>query len=134
MAQTTTVTALYDDIEEAQEAIGELIERGFAREQVSLVVTKPAVGSSPVAEEAYEVPATTDTAEGVVTGGVIGGLGGLLVGMAAVATPGIGTVVAAGAITNAIIGGAVGAGVGAVAGGLGGALVKMGVSEESAGR
>jgi uncharacterized membrane protein len=132
MAQATTVTALYDDLEEAQEAIGELIERGFDRDQVSLVVTEPAVGTSAREEEKSAAPVTADTAEGAVAGAVIGGIGGLLVGMAALAIPGIGTVVAAGAITNAIVGGAVGAGVGAVAGGLVGALIKMGVSEESA--
>jgi uncharacterized membrane protein len=131
MVQTTTVTALYDDLQEAQEAVGELVERGFTHEQISVVVTEPAVGT-PSAEEAYATPVTADTAEGAVTGAVIGGLGGLLVGMAALAIPGIGTVVAAGAITNALIGGAVGAGVGVVAGGLVGALVKMGVSEASA--
>jgi uncharacterized membrane protein len=131
MAQATTVTALYDDLEQAQEAVGELLEQGFAREQVSVVVTEPAVGTPPGEQEAG-APLAADTTEGAVTGAVIGGLGGLLVGMAALAIPGIGTVIAAGAITNAIIGGAVGAGVGAVAGGLVGALIKMGVTEESA--
>lgn len=73
-----------------------------------------------------------DAGEGVATGAgvgaAIGGLGGLLVGIGALAIPGIGPVLAAGPIASALIG----MGVGAVTGGLIGALVDAGVPEEQA--
>jgi len=55
-------------------------------------------------------------------------LGGLLVGLGALAIPGIGPVIAAGPIAAALAG----AGIGAVTGGIIGALIDLGVPEESA--
>jgi uncharacterized protein (TIGR02271 family) len=69
-----------------------------------------------------------DTAKGAGIGAAIGGLGGLLLGLGALAIPGIGPVVAAGPIVAALTG----AGVGAVTGGIIGALVDLGIPEESA--
>jgi hypothetical protein len=66
---------------------------------------------------------------------VLGGLAGVLVGLGALAIPGIGPVIAAGPLAAALTGLA-GAGAGAVAGGvtggLIGALVDMGVPQETA--
>jgi uncharacterized protein (TIGR02271 family) len=69
-----------------------------------------------------------DTAKGAGIGAALGGLGGLLVGLGALAIPGIGPVIAAGPIAAALAG----AGIGAVTGGIIGALVDLGVPEESA--
>jgi len=71
-------------------------------------------------------------AAGVTGGAVVGGLTGLLVGLGALAIPGIGPVIAAGTIATALGSAAVGAGVGAVTGGILGALVGLGVPEEEA--
>jgi uncharacterized protein (TIGR02271 family) len=60
---------------------------------------------------------------------VLGGLGGLLVGLGALAIPGIGPVLAAGPLVSALAG----AGIGAATGGLLGALVNAGIPEEHAG-
>ena len=67
-------------------------------------------------------------ATGAVAGGILGGLGGWLVGIGALAIPGVGPFIAAGAFATALGGAAIGAGVGAIAG----ALVGMGVPEEHA--
>jgi hypothetical protein len=58
----------------------------------------------------------------------LGGLGGILVGLGALAIPGLGPVIAAGPI----VAGLAGAGVGAAAGGLVGGLVGWGIPEDEA--
>jgi hypothetical protein len=65
---------------------------------------------------------------GAVAGGILGGLGAWLVGLGALAIPGVGPFLAAGAFATALAGAAVGAGVGAIAG----ALIGMGIPEEEA--
>src|SRR5205085_7687837 len=60
--------------------------------------------------------------------GILGGLGGWLVGIGALAIPGVGPLLAAGALGAALTGAAIGAGVGAIAG----ALVGMGIPEDEA--
>jgi hypothetical protein len=123
----TTVIGLYDRLEDAQNAISELVSAGFQREDISMVAAdtegkfKTYVGAP--GEDAGEGVAT-----GAGVGAAIGGLGGLLVGIGALAIPGIGPVLAAGPIASALIG----MGVGAVTGGLIGALVDAGVPEEQA--
>jgi hypothetical protein len=73
---------------------------------------------------------------GAGIGAALGGIGGLLVGLGALAIPGIGPVIAAGPLAAAL-GGIAGAGVGAVAGGAAGGLIggltDMGVTETQAG-
>ena len=124
---TTTVIGLYDRLEDAQNAVSELVSAGFPREDISIVAAdtegkfKTYVGAP--GEDAGEGVAT-----GAGVGAAIGGLGGLLVGIGALAIPGIGPVLAAGPIASALIG----MGVGAVTGGLIGALVDAGVPEEQA--
>jgi uncharacterized membrane protein len=127
----TTITALYDYREDAQNALRELVDMGIPREDVSLVASDAA--GEYTRYHGRDFPAESDTAEGAATGAVIGGLGGLVVGLAALAIPGVGPVIAAGPLASALIAGGVGAGVGAVAGGLVGALVDLGLSEEEAG-
>src|SRR5690606_33937912 len=64
---------------------------------------------------------------GAATGGVLGGIVGLLVGAAAITIPGIGIVVA-GPLAAALGG----AGLGAITGGIAGALTSIGVEEDEA--
>lgn len=122
-----TVIGLYDRLEDAQNAVSELVSAGFSRENISIVAAdtegkfKTYVGAP--GEDAGEGAAT-----GAGVGAAVGGLGGLLIGLGALAIPGIGPVLAAGPIASALIG----AGVGAVTGGLIGALVDAGVPEEQA--
>jgi uncharacterized membrane protein len=67
-------------------------------------------------------------ATGAVAGGVLGGLAGWLVGTGALAMPGVGPFITAGAFATALTGAALGAGAGAIAG----ALVGMGIPEDEA--
>jgi hypothetical protein len=62
------------------------------------------------------------------TGRILGGAVGLLVGVGALAIPGVGPIIAGGALATTLAG----AGIGAAAGALVGALVTMGVPEDDA--
>jgi uncharacterized membrane protein len=130
---TKTVVALFDNIQQAHDAVRDLNTTGISRENISLVSNDvEGTYSQQLDRDAQSNLETSDTAEnigkGAGAGAVIGGLGGLVVGLGALAIPGIGPVVAAGPIATTLAG----AGVGAVAGGLVGALVDIGVPEEDA--
>jgi len=124
---TTTVIGLYDRLEDAQNAVSELVSAGFPREDISIVAA-----DTEGKFKTYVGESSAEGGEGMVTGAgvgaVVGGLGGLLLGIGALAIPGIGPVIAAGPIATALAG----AGIGAATGGLIGALVDMGVPEEQA--
>lgn len=127
-----TIVGLFDSINQAQNVVTELTNLGISRDSISLV--------SRSSDQARMVGAdTTDTSStaegagaGAIGGGVLGGTLGLLVGLGALAIPGIGPVIAAGPLAAALSTAAVGAGIGAAAGGLIGALVGAGVPEEDA--
>jgi hypothetical protein len=69
-----------------------------------------------------------DGTTGILAGGVLGGVAGWLIAASAVAVPGLGALIAAGALVGAVGG----AGIGAAAGGLIGLLVDHGLSHEEA--
>lgn len=122
----TTVSALYDNREDAVSAVRALSGTGVTRNDISMVASDAA---GEYAEyHGRDLPAD-DTLEGAASGALIGGVGGLLVGLAALAIPGIGPIVAAGPIAAAIAG----AGIGAATGGIIGALIDLGVDEDRAG-
>lgn len=124
-----TVVALYDEIEDARDAVEDLVDSGVARDDVSLMARDVNNEYSHYIDGDETGDSVGEGAAVGATGGaVIGGLAGVLVGMGALAIPGIGPVVAAGPIAA----GLTGAGMGAVAGGLLGALAGWGVPEEEA--
>ncbi len=131
---TKTVVALYDEVSAANQAVNELVNNGFQREDIS-VMTPDAAGEHGRQLENVDGAAAQGAGIGAGLGAALGGFGGLLVGLGALTIPGIGPVLAAGPLAAAVSGLA-GAGVGAVAGGVTGgilgALVDMGVPEERA--
>lgn len=124
---TRTVIGLYDRLEDAQNAVSELVSAGFPRGDISIVAADTEGKFKSYVGESYE-ESVEGVAAGAGIGAAVGGLGGLLVGIGALAIPGIGPVLAAGPLASALIG----AGVGAATGGLIGALVDAGVPEEEA--
>jgi hypothetical protein len=118
---------MYDQLTDAQQVVHDLVDAGIERTRISLVAGDR--------EGRYATDLTRESddgdtiAGGAATGAVVGGLGGLLLGLGALAIPGIGPVIAAGPIVATLVG----AGVGAAVGGLVGALVAAGVPEEQAG-
>jgi uncharacterized protein (TIGR02271 family) len=112
-------------METAIAVVNDLVNAGFNRNSLSVIAND--------ADKKYSTyidndNAADDTAKGAGIGAAIGGLGGLLLGLGALAIPGVGPVIAAGPLAAALAG----AGIGAVTGGIIGALVDLGVPEESA--
>ena len=122
----TTVVGVFHDREHARDAIEALKNDGFDPDTIS-ILSPDKQATQDIAEETG-THAGSGAATGAIAGGILGGLGGWLLGIGALAIPGIGPFIAAGAFASAIGGAALGAGVGAIAG----ALVGMGVPEEHA--
>jgi hypothetical protein len=115
---TKTVVALYDDFRAAESAVRGLVDSGFRRDDISLVLKDPG----------GERGATLKASKTRRADGVLDGLTGLLTGVDSLAIPGVGAIIAAGPL----IGTLAGAGMGAVEGGLAGALIDAGVPEAEA--
>lgn len=139
-----TVVALYDHISDANAAVRDLVDFGLPRDNISLMANDTSgnystylSGTTGPAATAQPVESTASgAATGAGIGAIIGGLGGLLVGLGILVIPGVGPVLAAGPLATAIsalTGAGVGAMAGGAAGGLIGALVDLGLPEESAG-
>jgi uncharacterized protein (TIGR02271 family) len=122
----STVVGVFHERDDAREAIEALKDEGFAPDTISILSPDKQATQS-MAEETG-THAGSGAATGAVAGGLLGGLGGWLVGIGALAIPGVGPFIAAGAFATALGGAAIGAGVGAIAG----ALVGMGVPKEEA--
>jgi hypothetical protein len=125
------ISAVFDSRSEAEAAVSELRSAGVDQSALSVVGREE--GRTTVTDG--DGAATDDDAgEGSVKG-ALGGAGlGAILGVAALAIPGVGPLAAAGAIASSAIPGAaaIGAGAGAVAGGLSGYLKNHGVSDEDA--
>jgi uncharacterized protein (TIGR02271 family) len=121
-----TVVGLFASLAAAERGIQGLTAAGFSKQQIGVAVRDK--------QQQQELTEGTGTqvaegaATGAVGGGVLGGVVGLLAGVGALAIPGIGPIVAGGALASTLAG----AGIGAAAGGLIGALAGMGVPEEDA--
>src|SRR5215203_306556 len=114
---TRTVVGLFRDSNEAQAALHDLEGAGFTREHLNLVAYDGSGQYTDVVSQGNELGSNT------TKGAAAGGIAGLLIGLAAVAIPGVGPILAAGPIAAALAG----AGVGAATGGMLGALADMGV-------
>ncbi len=123
-----TVVALYDDRSSAENAVKELVDRGFAREEISTMTPGEKDGEYVTENESRKEGA----AVGAGIGATLGGIGGLLIGAGALFIPGVGPVIAAGPVVAMLASAGVGAAVGGVTGGLLGALVDMDIPEEQA--
>ena len=123
-----TVTGLFDNYDDASDAVGELEASGVPHANISIVANN--------SSDWYDDGDTSKTAEdatgGAGVGAVIGGAGGLLTGLGLMAIPGVGPVVAAGWLAATAVGAVGGAVVGGAAGGIVGALTDSGVSEKDA--
>jgi heat induced stress protein YflT len=121
--RSVTVVGLFGNQPDAERAIRDLKASAFADHQIGVLMQDPEAGRQ-LAEDTG-----TKTGDGAKAGALGGGLLGGLVGLlGAIAIPGIGPIVAGGALASTLAG----AGIGAAAGGLLGALVGMGIPEEEA--
>jgi len=122
------VYGIYSTREHAEEAVELLRSSGIRPDDVSVLLPDN-VGTKDIGYEKHSKAPEAATA-GAATIGVVGGALGWLLGIGALAIPGIGPFLAAGPIVAALAG----FGAGSVIGGLGGALVGMGIPEYEAKR
>ncbi len=118
-----TVIGVFESHRQAQAAVNELRNRGFAESQIGLVSKRGQLPHSAAPTDTSDL-----TSEGAATGAALGVGAGTLWGLGIMAgvLPAIGPVIAGGTLA-ALVGSAA---TGAAAGTLGGALLGMGVSEE----
>jgi len=124
--QRQTAVGVFRTADQARDAISALKDAGYPASDISLLAHDRETTRTMAQDTGTNAGAGAAT--GAVAGGVLGGLGGWLVGIGALAIPGIGPFIAAGAFATALTGAAIGAGVGVVAG----ALIGMGVPREDA--
>lgn len=126
--QNTAVFGIYRDREGVERAIDILRRAGFRNTDISVLFPENEGTKDFALEKGTKAP--EGTAAGAGTGAVLGGTLGWLVGIGALAIPGLGPFLAAGPIVGALAG----VGAGGVVGGLVGALIGLGMPEYEAKR
>ncbi|GAP94120.1 YsnF/AvaK domain-containing protein [Leptolyngbya sp. NIES-2104] len=116
----------------ADHALTELRQSNFPMNRVSVVAKDHDRVAGVETTERMGNKADDGAKAGATTGGLLGGIGGLLVGLGLLAIPGIGPVMLAGAAETALVTALSGAAIGAATGGLGGALIGLGIPEREA--
>jgi hypothetical protein len=124
--KTASVLGIFSDREGVERSTDVLVHAGFAPSSISILLPESLGGNSLTTEKATKAP--EGVAAGATSGAVLGGALGLLVGIGALAIPGLGPFIAAGPIMATLAG----VGVGGTLGGLTGALVGLGIPEYEA--
>ncbi|MGH7515861.1 MAG: general stress protein [Gemmatimonadales bacterium] len=119
-----TVVGLFRHRGDAEQAISDLKDAGFTRDQIGIAI-KDRAEQRDLAGSAETSPAGKGAAAGAVSGGLVGGIIGLL---GSLLIPGLGPIVVGGVLESVLVG----AGAGLATGGLIGGLMGLGVSEEDA--
>ena len=121
----STLVGLFKDMKDAGEAVRELQQEGYSRDQISVVAADRAKDeATPDIGPIVGIGAEGRAGKGAAVGGAAGLIGGIL----ALAIPGIGPAIAAGPLAVALGGAAIGAATGSLIG----LLKERGVSEEEA--
>jgi hypothetical protein len=128
MSNNKSVLGIYATRNETEAAIAAFRDANFSRTDISLLLPEN-LGSKELVTE-KETKAPEGATVGAGSGAVIGGTLGWLVGIGALAIPGLGPFIAAGPIMAALAG----IGVGGAVGGFSGALVGLGLPEYEAKR
>ena len=128
VSANTAAFGLYSDRTQLDEGISALLAARFRSEDISVLFSDNDGTKDFALEKGTKAP--EGAAAGAGTGGAIGGTLGLLVGLGALAIPGLGPLIAAGPIVSALAG----LGAGGVVGGFVGTLVGMGIPEYEAKR
>lgn len=129
MAGKNTATfGIYPSYEAVENAVNALRDAGFRNTDISVLFPENVGTKDLGAVKATKAPEGAST--GAASGAIIGGTLGWLIGIGALAIPGLGPFIAAGPIVAALAGlGAVGA-----VGGIAGALIGLGIPEYEAKR
>ncbi len=128
----TQIVGLFSNYTDANNAIAQLMAEGFSKDSINLVAKEETLKAAGTSQDEVEKDLGGGTVSGARAGAMIGGIAGLIVGISALAVPGIGPLITLGTLSTAIGSTAVGAGVGAAGGGVVGALVGLGLSSDEA--
>lgn len=111
-----TIVGLFSSLRQAEQSVNQLRSNGFSTEEINIVAKDN--------QQSGRTSELTDDSimDGTMTGGAIGGVGGLLLSAGALAIPGIGPIIAAGPIAATISG--------AIGGGIAGGLIDWGIPSE----
>ncbi len=124
----TAVFGIYNSVGGAELAIDDMKRAGFRAEDISVLLPENSGTKDFAFQKGTKAP--EGSAAGAASGAVIGGTLGWLIGIGALAIPGLGPFIAAGPLMVALAG----VGVGGAVGGLTGALIGMGIPEYQAKR
>jgi hypothetical protein len=124
----TAVFGIYPSYVSVENGVDALRAAGFSNSDISVLFPESSGSKDFAHEKNTKAPEGATTGAG--TGVVLGGAMGWLLGIGALAIPGLGPFIAAGPIMAALAG----AGVGGAVGGIAGALVGMGIPEYEAKR
>src|SRR5581483_7503756 len=112
MQSRDTAVAVFDERDDAEDAISALRDAGFRADDIGLVArdrdqVRTTDQSRAIVDASYASTGGTETGEGAaigaVAGGILGGLGAWLVGLGSLAIPVVGPVIAAGAFATALV-------------------------------
>ncbi|MBW4601576.1 MAG: histidine kinase [Calothrix sp. FI2-JRJ7] len=126
------IVGVFEHRRDAEAALTELRDAGFSMDEVSIIGKDAGGNINAPGTDLHGNKADDGAKAGAATGAALGGLGGLLVGLGALAIPGVGPVLLGGAAATALATAATGAGIGAAAGGITGGLVGLGIPEYKA--
>jgi hypothetical protein len=121
-----SVLGIYSNRDAVERGTDVLIHGGFAPASISILLPETLGANSLATSKSTKAP--EGTATGATTGAVVGGALGLLVGIGALAIPGLGPFIAAGPLVATLAG----VGVGGAVGGVTGALIGLGIPEYEA--
>jgi len=127
-AKNTAVFGIYPSYTTVEMGVEGLKAGGFSNRDISVLLPQSAGTKDFAHEKGTKAPEGATAGAG--TGVVLGGAMGWLLGVGALAIPGLGPFIAAGPIMAALAG----AGVGGAVGGITGALIGMGIPEYEAKR
>lgn len=126
-----TIAAIFDSYSSAESAARQINDRGLKTDDISIIAKQGdenegnytmGTGNDFNMSTGTDIRRKNDNiSDGVVTGGILGGLAGLLIGAGSMVIPGLGIIAAAGPITGLLSG--------AVTGGIVGGLVDLGIPE-----
>ena len=128
MAKNKSVFGIYLTRNEVESAVSALRDAGFSRSDISVLLPESRGSQELATDKSTKAP--EGAAVGVGSGAAVGGALGWLVGVGALAIPGVGPVIAAGPIVATLAG----IGVGGALGGFAGVLIGVGITEYEAKR
>lgn len=135
MPKSSQVFGIYSTAKEVEGALHGFRDAGFSASDISVLFPEKRPSSSDPGDKDEIVDANSTKAPqaamvGVGSGAALGGALGWLVGVGALAIPGIGPVIAAGPLISCLAG----IGIGCALGGFAGSLAGLGVTEHEARR